>query len=286
MGCARVLIVLAAIVPASVVLVQGQLEVAIQEPRFSTFLNRITNTTFDIIRGGVNIFGKTIDRIINTFVRIEDRLRALLELFRKQLIKGVPELNIPILDPLHINKIDFDLNHEAAKLKGFAEDVTIKHISKFVVDKERFSDLGQLRFKLDLNLTFPIIKVNGLYKVAGLIGNSFQIHGEGPFRLNLIDLKLGTSTILKFNLPARLRVQKIDLKVKLTKLENNFEGLMNDSETGALINKAISKLAPEALDILWPEIKPSVEAQVKKYINSILENATVVNIAKRLFNIS
>nr|CAI5861056.1 unnamed protein product [Callosobruchus analis] len=187
----------------------------------------------DIIRGGVNIFGKTIDRIINTFVRIEDRLRALLELFRKQ-------------------------------LKGFAEDVTIKHISKFVVDRERFSDLGQLRFKLDLNLTFPIIKVNGLYKVAGLIGNSFQIHGEGPFRLNLIDLKLGTSTILKFNLPARLRVQKIDLKVKLTKLENNFEGLMNDSETGALINKAISKLAPEALDILWPEIKPSVEAQVKK----------------------
>lgn len=63
----------------------------------------------------MNIFGQAVDRIINTFSTIEERLRALLELFRKQLIKGVPELNIPILDPLHIQKIEFDLNHEAAK---------------------------------------------------------------------------------------------------------------------------------------------------------------------------
>ncbi|ENN80966.1 hypothetical protein YQE_02621, partial [Dendroctonus ponderosae] len=44
-------------------------------------------------------------------------------------------------------------------------------------------------------------------------------------------------------------------------------------------------MAPEALDILWPEIKPSVEEQIKKYINTILENATIVNFAKRLFNV-
>ncbi|ENN79992.1 hypothetical protein YQE_03586, partial [Dendroctonus ponderosae] len=44
-------------------------------------------------------------------------------------------------------------------------------------------------------------------------------------------------------------------------------------------------MAPEALDILWPEIKPSVEEQIKKYINRILENATIVNFAKRLFNV-
>lgn len=68
-----------------------------------------------IIRGGVNIFAKAVDRVVNTFGRIEDRLRALLELFRKQLLKGIPELNIPILDPLHINKIDFDVNHDSAK---------------------------------------------------------------------------------------------------------------------------------------------------------------------------
>ncbi|KAG5887584.1 hypothetical protein JTB14_009991 [Gonioctena quinquepunctata] len=270
----------------AVLFANSQLNVKIKEPRFSTFLNRITNTTFDIIRSGINIFGQAVDRIINTFARIEDRLRALLELFRKQLIKGVPELSIPILDPLHINKIEFDVNHEAATVKGNAEDITVKHISKFVVEEEKFSELGNLRFKLDLNLTFPYIKVNGKYKIDGLIGQTFKIHGNGPFRINLLDLKIGTSTFLKFNLPARLRVEKINLNVKLRKLENDFENLMDDPEVGQLFNKAISRLAPEALDILWPEIKPSVEAQIKAYINDILENTTVVNLAKKLFNIT
>lgn len=66
-------------------------------------------------------------------------------------------------------------------MKGNAEDITIRHISEFVVNKEKLSDLGRLRFKLDLNLTFPYIKVNGTYKVDGLIGDTFIIHGNGPF---------------------------------------------------------------------------------------------------------
>ncbi|CAH1183260.1 unnamed protein product [Phaedon cochleariae] len=264
----------------------SQVKVKIQEPGISRFLNRVTNTTFGLIRTGVDIFGNTIERITNSFATIEERLRAILELVRKQLIKGVPELSIPVLDPLHIDKIEFNVNHEAANVKGRAEDLTIRHISKFLVDKESFSDLGKLRFKLDLNLTFPYIKVNGTYNIDGEVGGAFRIFGNGPFRLNLIDLKLGTSTILKFTLPARLRVESISLDVKLKKLENNFENLMKDKETGVLINKAISKLAPEALRLLWPELKPSIEVQVKKYINDILENTTVVNMAKRLFNIT
>ncbi|KAG5864375.1 hypothetical protein JTB14_021705 [Gonioctena quinquepunctata] len=82
-------------------------------------------------------------------------------------------------------------------------------------------------------------------------------------RIDLIDLKISTSTFLKFKLPARLRVEKINLGVKLRKLENDFQNLMDDPEVGQLFNKAISKVAPEAVDILWPEIKPSVEAQIK-----------------------
>ncbi|CAG9853947.1 unnamed protein product [Phyllotreta striolata] len=263
----------------------SQFSVEIKEPRLTTFLNRITNTTFDLIKSGINVFGQTIDKIIETFSRIEDRLSALVELIRSQLIKGVPELSIPVLDPLHINKLEFDVRHDAANLKGKAEDITIKHISKFVVDKEALTDLGKLRFRLDLNLTFPFIKVNGTYQVNGLIGHTFKIFGNGPFRLNLKDLRVGTTTYLKFTLPAQLRVERLKIDANLRRLDNRFENMMNDPETGALINKAISRLAPEALKILWPELRGSVESQLMKYINSILDNASVVNFAKRIFNI-
>ncbi|CAG9769290.1 unnamed protein product [Ceutorhynchus assimilis] len=263
----------------------GQLSFDVRIPRVADILNRVSNTTFGIIRGSVNFVGRAVDRVINTFGRVEDRLRALLEEFRGIILRGIPELNIPVLDPLHVNKVEFDVNHEAARLKGKAENLTIKHISKFQVDKERFTDLGQFRFKLDLNLTFPYIKVTGNYKIDGRVGKAFLIYGEGPFWLNLIDLKLGTSTILKFSLPARLRVEKLSVDIKLGKLENRFENLLKDKETGDIINRVISRMAPEALDILWPEIKPSVEEQIKNYINRILENATIVNFAKQLFNV-
>ncbi|XP_057672439.1 uncharacterized protein LOC130903982 [Diorhabda carinulata] len=271
---------------AGILLVDSQFNVEIQEPKLTSFLNRITNTTFDLIRSGINVFGNTIETIITTFSKIEDRLSALVELIRSQLIKGVPELSIPILDPLHVNKIEFDVRHEAALLKGNAKNITIKHISKFVVTKEKLTDLGKLRFRLDINLTFPFIRANGTYQVNGLIGQTFRIFGNGPFKLNIIDLRIATSTILKFTLPGQLQVENISILPRLRKLENNFENMMNDPDTGALINKAISRLAPEALKIFWPELKRPIELEFIKYINNLLDNASVVNIAKRIFNIT
>lgn len=37
---------------------------------------------------------------------------------------------------------------------------------------------------------------------------------------------------------------------------------MNDEELGDIFNKAISSLSSEAVDIIWPEIKYSVQEQV------------------------
>lgn len=39
---------------------------------------------------------------------------------------------------------------------------------------------------------------------------------------------------------------------------------MADKETGELFNKVITSLAPEAVDIIWPELKNSTEEQVKE----------------------
>lgn len=46
--------------------------------------------------------------------------------------------------------------------------------------------------------------------------------------------------------------------------QNNFQNLMHDDELCEIFNKAISSLAPEAVNIIWPEIKSSVEEQVMR----------------------
>ncbi|KAJ3650314.1 hypothetical protein Zmor_022009 [Zophobas morio] len=255
-----------------------------QVPSISTIVNRITNTTFGIVRGGINAVSRTVDRIIDTFGRVEDRLRHLLEEFRKLILRGIPELSIPILDPLHIEKIEFDVVHDAAGLKGNVQDVTVRHISKFVIDDEKFKDLGGLRYKLDLNLTFPRLTIDGFYKLNGLVGDSIPIFGEGEFWLNLIDFKLAISTVIQFD-HLKLKLTSLFINIKLRKLENHFDNFMHDEEIGELFNKAISKMAPEAIDLLWPDIKKPIEEQVKNYVNSVFDNATISSLARRLFNV-
>lgn len=78
---------------------------------------------------------------------------------------------------------------------------------------------------------------------------------------------------------------------------------MSDEETGEIFNKAITALAPEAVDIIWPELKNSIEEQVREVsaailqnrtnfnrillqiINKILQDLTINNILGRLLNI-
>lgn len=41
---------------------------------------------------------------------------------------------------------------------------------------------------------------------------------------------------------------------------------MGGGENGELFNKVIGQLAPEAVEVLWPEIRPGVEAKIKEVI--------------------
>lgn len=264
--------------------VNGTLEVKLPNGTLFNLVGKLTSTTFGIVRGGFGIFNRTLDRVINTFNRVEDRLSELLEEFRTFLVKGIPEFNIPILDPLHIDNIQFNIQQESGDFNGSASDVTIRHISKFVLDGVRFSDIGAWKFRLDLNVTLPFIRADGLYDVNALIGDTIHVFGDGKFWLNIYDIKLRISAIIKLEYTT-LRLSDLGLNIKIAKLENYFANLMHDEKTGELYNRVISKMAPEALNILWPELKKPVEKQILTFINSALENASVANVVRRILNI-
>ncbi|XP_063926183.1 uncharacterized protein LOC135139779 [Zophobas morio] len=133
-------------------------------------------------------------------------------------------------------------------------------------------------------LLFPRLTIDGFYKLNGLVGDSIPIFGEGELWLNLIDFKLAISTVIQFD-HLKLKLTSLFINIKLRKLENHFDNFMHDEEIGELFNKAISKMAPEAIDLLWPDIKKPIEEQVKNYVNSVFDNATISSLARRLFNV-
>lgn len=60
---------------------------------------------------------------------------------------------------------------------------------------------------------------------------------------------------------------------------------MRDPDVGNLFNKVISRLGPEALDILWPNFEKGVSKLVKKIINNKLKDFELGSILGRLVNV-
>lgn len=74
---------------------------------FITFLDAV-KTALDAVETGLDV-------AVETKNLVEDRIKDLIEGFRKQMGKGFDALGIPRLDPLEINHLDFQINHQIGK---------------------------------------------------------------------------------------------------------------------------------------------------------------------------
>ncbi|KAF5269546.1 hypothetical protein FQR65_LT17953 [Abscondita terminalis] len=178
--------------------------------------------------------------------------------------KGIPELGIPILEPLLIEKIEIDVGSKNVGIvKGNMENVEIRRLSEFTVDYANWD----FKHHLTLNLTFPKIDVKGFYVIDAKISKMVKIHGKGPFWLKLYGVSLGTVSNLKYDLihDPPFYVQSMHIGAKLKKLDNHFSNLMNDEKLGDLFNEVISNVTPSALEVLWPDLEPGISRQVVSF---------------------
>ncbi|XP_065169521.1 uncharacterized protein [Atheta coriaria] len=244
--------------------------------------NGIADTTFGVVRGSYNLISQTVTNVISSATSVTERVRRLLEEFRRRMGIGIPELGLPILDPLTIERLDIDFAHDTIALNGYLENVEIRHLSRFRLDYVEYD----LNNRLFLNITFPLLYITGKYDIKGTFGDMFTIFGKGPFWLRLYELSLGTVSQLRNNIRKLPGIYVDDLKisVKLKRIENNFENLMNDTKLGAVINKAITQLTPEGIDTVWDEMEPAVSKIVKDIINGKLQNFELSNLVGRFFN--
>lgn len=246
-------------------------------------LNGLSDTTFGMVRGGIDFLNTTVSRIVTGAGTVTERIRYLLEELRQRMNIGIPELGLPILDPLTIARLDINFTHENTYLDGYLEEVQIRHLSKFRLDHVDYN-LSNL---LVLNLTFPKLDVTGYYEIKGKIGKLFSLQGKGPFWLRLYELSVGTISQLRVDrtkLPGYY-VESMQISANLKRIENDFQNLMNDKELSKVFNKAITQIAPEGLSMVWPEIEPSVSETIKRIINDKLQDFEISNILERFLNV-
>ncbi|KAK4883035.1 hypothetical protein RN001_006354 [Aquatica leii] len=260
-------------------------------PAVGAAITRFANNTIDVlqgvsgvVQGGIYMISSTINRIVNSAGTAREKITRLLEEFRRYMQKGIPELGIPILEPLLIEKIEINVGSKNVGIvKGYMENVEIRRLSEFTVDFANWD----FKHHLTLNFSFPQIDVKGFYFIDARISKMVKIYGKGSFWLKLFGLSLGTVSTMKYDLihDPPFYVKTMSIGAKLKKLNNNFSNLMDNEKLGYLINEVISNVTPSALDILWPDLEPGITRQIVDIINNKLKIFPLSNIIGRVLNI-
>lgn len=117
-------------------------------------------------------------------------------------------------------------------LKIFVDNVTISGLSTFVVDRARLSLLGPT---IAVNLTIPTVIVDGYYNISGILGDTFELHGSGPFAATASDFKIFFMTVLGYSRGMYLKSFDLDFSIRDVKIR--MVNFMGNSKYSSVMNE-------------------------------------------------
>ncbi|KAG8036445.1 hypothetical protein G9C98_003767 [Cotesia typhae] len=100
-----------------------------------------------------------------------------------QLVKGIPSLKLPPLDPLSLPSLIVDRNLDAIRVKANLSSVRVYGASNYEIDELRAKPNDLSVF---LRLRIPYIHVKGNYEVKGNL-LLISLNGNGAFKGNFTD---------------------------------------------------------------------------------------------------
>ncbi|KAF2886123.1 hypothetical protein ILUMI_20050 [Ignelater luminosus] len=178
------------------------------------------------------------------------------------LIKGIPEMDIPPIDPLEFSSIKIDTGNTGSVsldielLSGTASGLRNLKIENL---KATFGNDGD-------NITFtgilevPQVNIEGTYKLNGKI-LLFELNGQGHVSFNATDIRTDSvwraSTYLKKN-KRHISLDKIDYNdVKIKNIRVKFDNLFgpNNEVLTDTVNNAIN----DNVDNLRGELEPIIK---------------------------
>ncbi|XP_018395334.1 PREDICTED: circadian clock-controlled protein-like [Cyphomyrmex costatus] len=202
----------------------------------------------------------------------EECIRESIEHMKPYLKTGVPEYNIPSLEPLILKKLTFA---PTSSLQLEASEIVTRGASNFIIKKAKI-DLDTLIVLVDVEL--PNIQVEGIYGIDGKL-LLLPIRGSGPIHGNFSNCigacKIQIEKYLDEDGEEKMRIKDFKLKISvgkgMIKLDNLFGG---EQALGDVINLAINNNFDIFLKELSPQIEKGLSDSFQDIASSIIQQFT------------
>ncbi|XP_020288997.1 uncharacterized protein LOC109857258 [Pseudomyrmex gracilis] len=159
-------------------------------------------------------------------------------------ISGIPQLEIPVLDPYFT-----DHQRTVYESNNIKADITVTNVNTYGLAKAQFLAVRPHHspdfFKLEVDVELPKALIEGNYKADGSLG-SFQIGGEGFFNISMEDIK-ATWAMEGPVANDRWTIEHFHLNPEVGKMQVWFSDMFNGNEE---LNQAAMKFVNE----YWPQL--------------------------------
>ncbi|KAK5645847.1 hypothetical protein RI129_004311 [Pyrocoelia pectoralis] len=200
-------------------------------------------------------------------------------ILKPYLKKGIPELDVPPLEPLLLDAVDLKSGNGATRVEATISNLKIWGPTSFVI-QELKPNLNKNIFKFKVLL--PELNVVGQYKADARV-LFFNLKGEGPAYINITDYrfecKLKGNKIMKEG-EEFLEFEKMKLKIEVGTSNIRLENLFNGDP---VLGKATSDVVNENSNLFISEILPNLQQALSEKFTNIANKITLRFTYKELF---
>lgn len=190
---------------------------------------------------------------------VESCIRENIEALKPKLKDGIPELNVPKLEPLFIKEL-VAADHQVLKIS--TKDLYVHGASDFTLGKLSM-DSDSHEFKFDVS--FPHLRLDGQYHVDGKI-IMLAIKGNGNITGDVYDIK--AHVVMHGNKMEKdgavvYHFSDMSIKIKVHKGKIHLSNLFNgDKQLGEVVNTAIN----QNFEAFMKELSPIIEKSLNKFL--------------------
>lgn len=199
---------------------------------------------------------------------LDNYVRLVINNFFANLKTGVPELNIPPLDPFYIG----DLPIPTLMVAGGSIDAKVSNIEIDQLSQLRLTslhlDLNAL--KMDLRSILPYLKISGNYSLNGKIFKIFPLYGDGPFSVEAFDLVMMGGGSLGFDTARHVQLTSIVMDTNFTTMVVDFENLLGGGDLGDTLNEIVTDLGTLVFNEVKPYVIDILSSSIIKVVNAAL----------------
>ncbi|XP_049887870.1 protein takeout-like [Pectinophora gossypiella] len=205
---------------------------------------------------------------------IDKCAREAVEALRPKLIAGIPELNVPSIEPFYIPEIK-TTEGELANLRASAKDVKVSGGGDFTI-KSLNVDLDT--FTIRARVRFPKLHLEGLYKLNTRI-LVVPLKGQGNMVADAV--KCDAELVLYSEVEQRdgkeyIRFKKLDTDINIKDYRIRLDGLFNgDKALGDATNEAINQNRGEFLKATKPHLERTVSRILLDAANKIVDGVAL-----------